>query len=314
MSGPEVVILCGGPSDEREVSLVSGRAVADALEGRRACRRIELAESRLPADLDPAAVVIFPALHGAFGEDGGVQSLLEAGDFAYAGSDATSSKLCIHKSETKARVSAHGVKVLPGLCFAAAALPEASKVIDALGGDLVLKPVDHGSSHGLRFIESEARLAEALAEFEKIDGEWLLEPRVRGRELSVGLLGGKAMGVVEIEPQSGAYDYHSKYTRGATRYHCPADLSEALTQEVQIAAETAFAACECRDFGRVDFMLSADGNPYFLEINTLPGLTPTSLLPRSAAQFGFDFPSLVEAMLQPCLERFSRKEVADHVR
>jgi D-alanine-D-alanine ligase len=138
-------------------------------------------------------------------------------------------------------------------------------------------------------------------------GRWLAERRIRGRELSVGVLNGAAMGVVEIRPRSGVYDYESKYTKGATEYLAPAPLADGVTAAVRAAAASAFAACGCRDYARVDFMLAGDEEPFFLEINTLPGMKETSLLPMSARCAGLDFISLVREMAMPAVERFRSK-------
>ena len=135
-------------------------------------------------------------------------------------------------------------------------------------------------------------------------GRWMVERRIDGRELSVGVLRGKAMGVVEIRPASGVYDYASKYTKGMTEYLAPAPLDGPLTEEVRTAAETAFAACGCRDYARVDFILSGRNEAFLLEINTLPGMKETSLLPMSARCAGLDFAALVREMVLPAVERF----------
>jgi D-alanine-D-alanine ligase len=142
------------------------------------------------------------------------------------------------------------------------------------------------------------------------EGNWLIEQRLVGRELSVGVLHGKAMGVVEIRPKSGVYDFASKYTKGATEYFAPAPLDETLTRAAQQAAETAFAACGCRDYARVDFILCEQNvnNPlYLLEINTLPGMKETSLLPMSARCVGLDFTALVRELVSPAVQRFHRR-------
>ena len=139
---------------------------------------------------------------------------------------------------------------------------------------------------------------------QRLAGNWMAEERIQGRELSVGVLRGKAMGVVEIWPKSGVYDYTSKYTRGLTEYFAPAPLEEAMTREVRSAAEQAFIACGCRDYARVDFILRPDGCLYLLEINTLPGMKETSLLPMSARCVGMDFTALVRELVAPALQRF----------
>src|SRR5581483_11858242 len=206
--------------------------------------------------------------------------LLDAAGATYAGCDAASSALTMDKARTKETVAASGVGVVPGEVFDAARKPEAAALLKQLGPEVVLKPNDEGSSVGLQIVSGEGALAAALAR--ATAGRWLAERRIFGRELSVGVLGGRAMGIVEIRPKSGCYDYTSKYTKGLTEYLCPAPLPEAQTAAVRRAAETAFAACGCRDYARVDFMLSEKNELFLLEINTLPGMKETSLLPMSA--------------------------------
>src|SRR5581483_9755601 len=184
------------------------------------------------------------------------------------------------KTATKQCVAAQGVSVAPGVVFEAARKPEAAALVAQLSNDIVFKPNDEGSSVGLQIVSGPGEIAASLGKI--FTGQWLAERRIFGRELSVGVLGGRAMGIVEIRPKSGRYDYTSKYTKGLTEYLCPAPLPEAQTAAVRRAAETAFAACGCRDYARVDFMLSEKNELFLLEINTLPGMKETSLLPMSA--------------------------------
>jgi D-alanine-D-alanine ligase len=206
------------------------------------------------------------------------------------------------KSRTKDAVAARGVGVVPGITFHAGAKPTADHVVEKLGESLVVKPNNEGSSVGLALTTSRAELATKLESI--TSGSWLIEQRVVGREFSIGVLRGKAMGVVEIRPKSGVYDFTSKYTKGLTEYFAPAPLDPATTAAAQHAAEAAFAACGCRDYARVDFMLSAKLELYLLEINTLPGMKETSLLPMSARCAGLDFTGLVRELVLPALERF----------
>jgi D-alanine-D-alanine ligase len=159
-----------------------------------------------------------------------------------------------------------------------------------------------GSSVGLHFAENRSALGVALSQVHS--GEWLIERRIRGRELTVGLLDGKAMGVVEVVSQSGVYDYTAKYASQETEYRFPAALDEAYEAEIKAAAEAIFEACACRDFARIDFLLE-DSRPYFLEVNTLPGLTTTSLLPKSASCEGLDFESLAVALVRGGCKRYA---------
>lgn len=304
MSGasPIIAVFAGGTSAEREVSLGSGRASAIALARSFPTRLFEVNSAAIPPGVDPARHVVFSTLHGTFGEDGGMQQLLDAAGIHYAGCDAASSALTMDKTRTKEAAAARGVRVVPGVTFAAATKPTADAVIAKVEENAVVKPNSEGSSVGLALVCSRAEL---VAKLDAITtGSWLIERRIVGREFSVGVLGGKAMGVVEIRPKSGVYDFTSKYTKGMTEYFAPAPLDPAATTEVQRAAETAFAACGCRDYARVDFMLSAQGEFFLLEINTLPGMKETSLLPMSARCVGLDFSALVRELVTPALARF----------
>lgn len=300
-----IVVLCGARSPEREVSIQSGRACAEAL--RAAFPRTELRtldENHLPEDLDPATDVVFPVIHGDYGEDGGLQRDLEARGFAYAGCGVEASETCIDKAATKAVMRAHGVPAPDGIVFSADARPDAAEVVARLGAETVVKPADKGSSVGLFLPTGERELRAALEGDLSAAKKWIVEARLHGRELTVGLLEGRAMGVVEIRPKTGVYDFTNKYTSGNTEYLFPAPIDEAVAARIRASAETLFAACGCRDFARADVILSPDGTFRFLEVNTMPGLTATSLLPKSASCVGMDFPSLAAAMVRPAIARF----------
>jgi D-alanine-D-alanine ligase len=299
---PIIAVLAGGISAEREVSLGSGRAAALALTRSFPTRLFEVNANEIPAGIDGGRHVVFSTLHGTFGEDGGMQQLLDAAGIHYAGCDAASSLLTMDKTRTKEAAAARGVRVVPGIRFPAGAKPSVDDVIRALGENLVVKPNDEGSSVGLALVAGRAELVAKLDSIEA--GNWVIEQRIMGRELSIGILRGKAMGVVEIRPKSGVYDFTSKYTKGLTEYFAPATLEPALSAEAQHAAEIAFLACGCRDYARIDFMLSAKSELYLLEINTLPGMKETSLLPMSARCAGLDFTALVRELVLPALERF----------
>ena len=302
MNGPVIAVFAGGTSAEREVSIGSGRACALALARSFTTRLFGIAADALPEGYDPAKHVVFSTLHGTFGEDGGMQRLLDAAGGAYAGCDAASSELTMDKALTKETVSARGVRVADGIAFDAGTRPQAAEVARRLGVRVVVKPNNQGSSVGLSVVGDMKGLESALSAIN--EGRWIVERRVDGRELSVGVLGGAAMGIVEIRPTSGIYDYASKYTKGMTEYLAPAPLDGPSTEAVRTAAETAFAACGCRDYARVDFILSAKGEPFLLEINTLPGMKETSTLPMSARCAGLDFTALVREMVSPAVERF----------
>lgn len=302
---PRITVLAGGVSSEREVSLGSGAAAALALARLWPTRLVDVTEAALPSGLDPARDVVFSTLHGTFGEDGGMQALLDGAGIIYAGCGATASALTMDKAATKRAAAAAGVRVAADLCFEAGSRPSVDAVIAALGERVVFKPNDQGSSVGLALPEGREQIEAALAAL--APGNWIAEPRLVGRELSVGVLGGSALGVVEIRPRSGVYDFASKYTKGATEYLAPAPLDEEATQAVRRAAEAAFAACGCRDYARVDFILISKNEFYMLEINTLPGMKETSLLPMSARCAGLDFTALVRELVGPAVLRLQNK-------
>lgn len=318
-----IVVLCGGKSSEAEVSLVSGRAVSAALEalGLRV-QRVELTEDRVPETLSAQSAVVFPAMHGGYGEGGALQRDLDALGIAYAGSDAAASTLCMDKVATKNRVrSGSGFHIAPSIAFTTQKPRPAAMLWAALGeaGDseaggsairAVLKPRSGGSSVGLFMLDSAAELEQVLDTLP--EGEWLLERRVCGREMTIGVLNGKAQAIVEIVPEGGVYDFTRKYRAGSTNYIFPAPVEPALAAEIAAMAQRAFDACGCRDFARIDFILDEQGRVFFLEVNTLPGLTPTSLLPKSASVGGLGFNALIEQMVLPALARagWTREEVS----
>ncbi len=300
---PGLLVLCGGRSSEREVSLRSGAAAAAALPG---SRLVVLDEDALPAWVDPALHAVLPMMHGGWGEGGGLQAELEARGVAFAGSGSEASRLCMDKVATKARLRAAGLPVAPELAFDRSAPPAADAVVAALGTEVFLKPSDQGSSVGTRRAVGEPAIAAALASL-PVAGRWMAEPLLRGRELTVGLLAGRAMGVVEIVAAADHYDYDSKYTPGGSRHLAPAPIPEDVRAAVAAAAERAFAACGCRDVARVDVILRDDGAFHLLEVNTLPGMTELSLLPDSARCAGLSYADLARRLAQPALDRAARR-------
>jgi D-alanine-D-alanine ligase len=300
---PEIIVLCGGLSSEREVSLRSGQAVSSVLPG---SRLIELEVDAMPKWLDGTKHVVLPVLHGGWGEDGRAQAEMEARGIIFAGCSSTANRLCMDKVATKHAMRAAGVPAIPEVAFAGATKPTAAALVASLGEHIVIKPSDQGSSVGLYMLEGEAAVAKALAEI-PASGQWMAERRLRGREMSIGLLDGHPMGIVEIVPLTGVYDYKTKYTKGASEYRFPAAVGPELTAAIGAAAARLFAACGCRDFARADVFLEPDGQFYFLEINTMPGMTETSLMPKSASCVGLDFPSLVRRMAAPALARAAQQ-------
>jgi D-alanine-D-alanine ligase len=306
MSNPKIVILYGGVSSEREVSLQSGEAVAEALAKHFQVELIELNAEALPQSIRADQSIVFPALHGSFGEDGRLQGLLDDQSIHYCGSDASSSRICMDKAASKEIARELKITTPNSITFDGSNVPLADEVITKLGSSLVVKPAQEGSSIGLHLTENRSALGLALSTI--CTNKWLIEQRIRGRELTVGILNGVAMGVVEICSQSGIYDYDTKYSPGTAEYLFPAQLDSGLSTKIKEQAEQIFDACGCRDFGRVDFLLD-NSTPYFLEINTLPGMTITSLLPKSALCQEYDFEQLAIELVAPAVARFKSASI-----
>jgi D-alanine-D-alanine ligase len=297
-NGLDITVMLGGFSAEREVSLRTGAAAANALRslGHRVREVDPENESwSLPAPTD----VVFLALHGTYGEDGQVQERLEQLGVPYTGCGPEASRLAFDKVLTKQRCVAAGIPTPRFLVF------ESAEVSWPMGWQppVVLKPVRQGSSVGLQFVERVSDWSAALVEAFRYDTAVLMEERIVGRETTVGLLDDAALPIVEVRPKKGAYDYANKYTSGATDYFCPAPFDPAVTANIQAAALNAFRAVGGRDYGRVDVMVRNSGEPAVLEVNTLPGLTETSLLPKAAAAAGLDYAELCQRMVNLALRR-----------
>lgn len=292
-----IVVMLGGPSAEREVSLSSGAGVAKALRSLgHAVTEVDPKDGTftLPKKTD----VVFLALHGTYGEDGVVQEQLEKLGVPYTGCDSETSRLAFDKVLTKERCIEAGV---PTAKFV---VVESEKTPWPMGWQppVVVKPVRQGSSVGLQFVERVADWSEALREAFRHDSQLLAEEKIVGRETTVGILADAALPIVEVRPKSGGYDYRNKYTAGNTDYFCPADFDAATTRAIQEAALGAFRAVGGRDYARVDVMVRANGEPIVLEVNTLPGMTETSLLPKAAAAAGMSYAQLCQKMIDLALQ------------
>ena len=293
-----ITVMLGGPSAEREVSLRSGAAVAAAL------RTLGHMVNELdPRDdswtLAPGTEVVFLALHGTYGEDGTVQHRLDVLGVPYTGCDAEASRVAFDKVLTKKNCVAAGVTTARFVVVNSASTPW----LAGWQPPVVLKPVRQGSSVGLQFVEEVAQWPAALEASIRFDSEVLVEEKIVGRETTVGILAGTALPIVEVRPKKGVLDYQNKYTPGATEYFCPADFDAATTKKIQAAALGAFHAIGGRDYSRVDVMVRANGEPVVLEVNTLPGMTETSLLPKAAAAAGLNYAQLCQRMVELALAR-----------
>jgi D-alanine-D-alanine ligase len=299
-----ITVMLGGPSAEREVSLRSGAAVAAAL--RSLGHAVNELDPRTPDWILPAQTeVVFLALHGTYGEDGTVQRQLDRLGVPYTGCDAEASRIAFDKLLTKQNCILAGVPTAKFLTAHSAADSFPKNLLLPL----VVKPLRQGSSVGLQFVERVEDWPGALAESLKYDSEVLVEEKIIGRETTVGILSGKVLPVVEVRPKAGSYDYKNKYTPGNTEYFCPADFDAATTQRIHAAALGAFHAIGGRDYARVDVMVRADGSPVVLEVNTLPGMTETSLLPKAAAAAGMNYAELCQRMVDLALKRKTAAEL-----
>jgi D-alanine-D-alanine ligase len=305
MSRLNIVVMLGGPSAEREVSLRSGAGVAKALRSL-GHTVFELdpktPDWTLPSETD---VVCLAPLHGTYGEDGQVQQQLEKLGVLYTGCDSESSRIAFDKVLTKKKCIELGI---PTSKYAVVRSPE-TPLPKELMLPLVVKPVRQGSSVGLHFVERAEEWKRAIATALKFDSEVLAEEKVIGRETTVGILDDKALPIVEVRPKVGSYDYKNKYTVGCTEYFCPADFNAATTKKIQTAALGAFRAVGGRDYARVDVMVHANGDPVVLEVNTLPGMTETSLLPNAAAAAGLNYEQLCQRMIDLALRRNKKSKV-----
>jgi len=294
-----ITVMLGGPSAEREVSLSSGAGVVRAL--RSLGHTVFEVDPRTPDwTLPPETeVVCLAPLHGTYGEDGTVQEQLEKLGVAYTGCDAEASRIAFDKVRTKQACLDAGILTARFLTLDSNLAPW------PMGWQppVVVKPVCQGSSVGLQFVERVSDWAGALREAFRHDSRVLVEEKIDGRETTVAILEDRALPVVEVRPRSGAYDYANKYTAGRTDYLCPAPFDEATTRRIQAAALGIFRRIGGRDYARVDVMVRADGEPVVLEVNTLPGMTPTSLLPKAAAAAGLSYEQLCQRLIDLAMGR-----------
>jgi D-alanine-D-alanine ligase len=289
-----LAVLMGGPGSEREVSLRSGAAVARAFRG--AGYRVSEVDVKGPDfELPDGTDLCINMIHGTFGEDGQIQAILDRRGVAYTGEGESASRIAFDKLASKELFVRAGVPTPRSEVIAPGAKP-------TLALPIVVKAPREGSSVGVHLVREAGQLEAALADCANLDREILIEELVEGRELTVGVVGDRAMAVVEIRPHEGFYDYAHKYTKGASEYFCPAPLDEATTRRVQETALAAHRALGLEVYSRVDILLRADGELFVLEANTIPGMTETSLLPKAAAAVGIDFLALCEEIARLSLQ------------
>jgi D-alanine-D-alanine ligase len=336
----KVALLMGGRSAERDISLRTGAGIAQALErlGHEAVaidaanghrlgpgelkaaltaggaapvtedRSVAAVSARAVSEADAVneAEVVFLALHGGAGENGTVQGLLELAHKPYTGSNVLASALAMNKAMSKRVFEREGIATPPWLLVSSRERRDVDTT--ALGGwPLVVKPNEQGSSVALSFVNRPEELGPALDLAFEYGEEVLVERFIPGRELTVAVLGEEALPLVEIRPKGGHYDYESKYTAGRSDYFCPADLPTAVAERIQALGVRAAKSLGCSGVCRVDFRLDPAGEAYCLEVNTIPGMTPTSLVPMAAKARGMSYDQLVQRMLDLALSDWRRR-------
>ena len=340
-----IIVLAGGNSTEREVSIASGQGVCKALRERNHKAVLldpyfgasKKEENLFPAeyDVDKAADImremsskleetmktrkgffgpnvleickeadiVFLALHGANGEDGKVQSVLDLMGIKYTGSGPLSSGMAMDKGITKMVFEAKGVPTPKGITLEKGKC--SSQLADyGMGFPVIVKPCCGGSSVGVCIANNQTEYQAALLEAFSYENEVVVEQFITGREFSVAVVDGKAYPVIEIAPLQGFYDYKNKYQAGSCVETCPAEISSALTKEMQKYAEMGYKALNLQAYARLDFLMDDEGNMYCLEANTLPGMTPTSLIPQEAKAIGMDYPQLCEKLIEVSLKKY----------
>lgn len=297
----KIAVLMGGPSAEREVSLHSGRAVADALASLgHDVRRLDISPDDL-SGLDEPCDVAFIAMHGTWGEDGRLQAILEQRSIRYTGCDPQASALAMDKVRTKQRLAEVGVPTAP---FEHATDETAGEIGRSFPVPAVVKPVCEGSSVDCVVAKDRPALIDAVRRLTNRYGQALVERYLAGPELTVGVLAGEALPVCQIRPAAEFYDYHAKYQADTTEYLFEIDLPADLLARVRRDSVRAFEAVGCRDMARIDWIVeSATGEAYCLEINTIPGFTDHSLLPKSAARAGIGFAELCDRLVRMAMDR-----------
>ncbi|HQD89650.1 MAG TPA: D-alanine--D-alanine ligase [Syntrophomonadaceae bacterium] len=308
----KVLVLMGGTSAEREVSLKSGNAVLQALRN--------IGYQAEGWDFNPDALeeikkhkpdVVFIALHGKPGEDGAVQGLLDLWKIPYTGSGLASSAICIDKILTKKYLTLEGIPTAPYVIVSQKEYhcdPQGTckNLASTFGVPLVVKPPTQGSSIGTVIVKEKTQIGPALEQAFKYDSDVLVEQYIQGTEVTAAVLGNQdieVLPIIEITSVNEFYDYESKYTQGKCEHLIPARLSDEVTQKVVQIAAAAYRLLKCRGFGRVDFRVDESGNPFVLEVNTIPGMTEMSLVPDAARAANIDFEELVDRIVKLALEK-----------
>ena len=310
-----IAVLMGGVSKEREVSLKSGAGVANALRSMgHQVAEVDVREESLEevADLQPD--VAFIALHGRYGEDGGAQADLERLGIAYTGSGVHASRTGMDKMASKCAFLKHDIPTPPfRLVSSKQEWAELTAAVHEVGLPAVIKPTRQGSSIGVAIARNRDQAAEGLAQAFAYGSQAIIERYIRGRELTVGILEDRALPLIELKPKQAFFDYTAKYEDAATEFIVEPDLAEDLHEEIQRSAVGAHRAICCEGHSRVDMILENDGCHTVLEVNTVPGMTERSSLPRAARAVGITFPELCDTIVWQSLRRHAPETAEAHM-
>lgn len=305
MSKLKIGVIRGGISTEREVSLKTGKEIVNNLNKDKyevydivIDSEREVFEKLKNLSLD----FVYIALHGIFGEDGRIQSILEGLGIKYSGSGVMSSAVCMDKEMTKRIVSSYGVRVAKGVSIRRGEKADFNEIRERLGDRVVVKPNSGGSSIGVSFVTSQEELDKGLDLVFSMDREALIEETLKGVEISVPVIDGKVFPTLKIEAVAGDYfDYESKYADGGAREFVY-EFDKEIQEEIDKFASDSYYAMKCEGFSRIDFMIVNGNTPYFMEVNTLPGMTAASLLPKSTASKGYSYSETLDLLIEASLK------------
>ncbi|MFC1668149.1 D-alanine--D-alanine ligase [Chlamydiota bacterium] len=296
-------VLMGGISRERDISIQSGMAIAAALRHRNIAVKEIICNGNLQEELRDSPIdIAFLALHGEYGEDGTVQLFLENNHITYTGSGVHASGLALNKHRAKTLFKKAGLKTPPWKLITKNTIGDPVP----FSFPLVIKPVNEGSSIGLALIKDQGQYRAIGESLFHTQVGYIIEQYIPGKELTVGIIDNAALPIIEIVTKTSLYDFTAKYQKGMTEYLVPAPISSVKTTEIQSLALDAYHLLRCRDFSRIDIILHPDGTPYILEINTIPGFTETSLLPKAAQVQGISFDELCVKILTLAAKRHKK--------
>lgn len=299
----KIAVLYGGTSGEREVSLSSGKGIIQALKNNgHEVTGIDFHPERLEEIIQLNVDLVFIGLHGKFGEDGRVQGLLEMLGLPYVGSGVLASALAMDKAKAKQIFESNNIPVAKSKVYTITdktnLLGVEKEVNQVFKVPFVIKPNSEGSTLGLTIVENPEQILDGLKRAATSDDTILIEDFIQGREITVAVLGEKALPIIEIIPKNAYYDYESKYAAGGSEHIVPAPIDAETTKTIQELAVKAHSVLGCKTYSRVDFILTEENQPVILEVNTLPGMTPTSLFPDAAKVIGLDYDSMIETFVK----------------